>query len=398
MAFALRLAAVLVLALALPPLPAAAAEAGGVVRGVSPDEIVVGTHMDLSGPLAVWGAAVRNGLVMAFDEVNEEGGVHGRTLRLIAEDDGYDTSHAEQAVRKLVAHDRVFAILAPAGTPTVQASMRHALEQGVLHLFPLSEARQAYAPFHALKFGARAPLSDQMRAGLGYLLHQHGPLRVAILLEEDELGFGVTEGAVAELSRRGLEPATMVPVARDAEDFGTEIANLRANGSEIVVLGVTMQTAIGAMETARASGWRPIFLCSSACYVPEIATFGGGAVERLLAVGQFAVPRADDPHAGLRAWVARYERKFTAVATAQALYGATMGHLFVEALKRAGAQPTQANFAKALEDMEPWTDPALGGVPIDFTAENHLGARTGFLAQMRGGRWVQLTGPLDAPD
>ena len=110
---ALALASSLSLACAL---PAAAA-------GVSADEIVVGTVSDLSGPIAMLGVPVRDGMLMRFDEANAAGGVHGRRIRLAVEDAGYDPKRAVLAARKLVQHDQAFAFIANMGTPVVMASM-----------------------------------------------------------------------------------------------------------------------------------------------------------------------------------------------------------------------------------------------------------------------------------
>src|SRR5574342_66412 len=76
-------------------------------QGVLAEEISVGTHVDLSGPLAPWGKAVGNGLALAIEEANHAGGVNGRTIRLIVKDDAYDPVQAASAVRQLVTLDRV---------------------------------------------------------------------------------------------------------------------------------------------------------------------------------------------------------------------------------------------------------------------------------------------------
>ena len=59
-------------------------------QGVSADEIVIGTHQDLSGPIKGWGVPVSNGMKLAVDEINAAGGIHGRKLKLVLEDSGYD--------------------------------------------------------------------------------------------------------------------------------------------------------------------------------------------------------------------------------------------------------------------------------------------------------------------
>ena len=113
-----RLLRGLVLAVTAAAFPVAAADLVG-------DEIVVGTVSDLSGPIALLGVPVRDGMLMRFDEANAAGGVHGRRIRLVVEDAGYDPKRAVLAARKLVQRDQAFAFIANMGTPVVKIGRAH---------------------------------------------------------------------------------------------------------------------------------------------------------------------------------------------------------------------------------------------------------------------------------
>ena len=88
---------------------AAAAMAQKDTRGVTPTEIVLGMHTDLSGPAATYGVSSSNAVKMRFDEVNEKGGIHGRKIRLVVEDTQYQVPRAVQAGAKLIQRDKIFA-------------------------------------------------------------------------------------------------------------------------------------------------------------------------------------------------------------------------------------------------------------------------------------------------
>src|ERR1700746_2095470 len=124
-------------ALALIHLPAAA-QTKVTNEGISPTEIVIGTHQDLSGPIKVWGVPVSNGMKMAVEEINAAGGINGRKLKLILEDSGYDPKRAVLATQKMVERDKVFAMVGPMGSPTVLAAQDILFDAGVLQLFPLT--------------------------------------------------------------------------------------------------------------------------------------------------------------------------------------------------------------------------------------------------------------------
>ena len=84
-------------------------------QGVSKNEIVIGTIKDLSGPVVVYSKPVVNGMKMRVDEINAEGGIHGRKLKLIVEDSGYDPKKGVLAQQKLIQRDKVFAMLGTLG-------------------------------------------------------------------------------------------------------------------------------------------------------------------------------------------------------------------------------------------------------------------------------------------
>src|SRR6266571_7032790 len=106
----------------------AAAGASAETRGVTPTEIVLGMHTDLSGPAATYGVSSSNAVKMRFDEVNDKGGIHGRKIKLIVEDTQYQVPRAVQAGAKLINRDRIFAMVAPLGTPMNNALFKDQLD------------------------------------------------------------------------------------------------------------------------------------------------------------------------------------------------------------------------------------------------------------------------------
>src|SRR5215475_5028464 len=129
-----------------------AATASAQTRGVTATEVLFGMHTDLSGVAATYGVSSSNAVKMRFDEVNDAGGVNGRKIKLIIEDQGYQVPKAVQACNKLINRDKVFAFVAPLGTPMNNACFKEQFSVGVPTLFPLSAARSMYEPYDRLKF------------------------------------------------------------------------------------------------------------------------------------------------------------------------------------------------------------------------------------------------------
>ena len=120
--------------LAAGALALSAAMANGA--GVTDTEILVGTHLDLSGPTAAGMPQIRNGMQMRLDEANDAGGVNGRKFRLIVEDNGLQPAQAVRAVQKLTRKDEVFAIINSFGSGPNAAAVKTAVEAGTVYFAP----------------------------------------------------------------------------------------------------------------------------------------------------------------------------------------------------------------------------------------------------------------------
>ena len=112
-----------VAALALLALATTGAVAQNANQGVSKTEITLGSIQDLSGPIAGFGKQVRLGMLLRVDEINEQGGVNGRKIKLFVEDSAYDPKKAVLAAQKLVNQDKIFAMVGHIGTAQNLAAM-----------------------------------------------------------------------------------------------------------------------------------------------------------------------------------------------------------------------------------------------------------------------------------
>jgi len=138
----------------------------GKAQGVSDTEILIGSNQDMSGIFAGFGAPAMNAAKLYLDEVNANGGVHGRTIRLIVEDHAYQLPKAMQGLNKLVNSDKVFAMLMSLGTPMNIASFKLQEAREVANVIPLSAARQMLEGSIDFKYTGGASYYDQIRVGV----------------------------------------------------------------------------------------------------------------------------------------------------------------------------------------------------------------------------------------
>lgn len=359
-------------------------------QGVSDTEIVLGTDLDLSGPINFWGLPAKNGMELAVDEINAAGGIHGRKLRLLVEDMGYDPRKAVLATEKLLSRDRVFAIVGAMGTVTTAATMPLVLKRGVPHLFPISPAEMFALPFHRLKFAYFVPYYDDVRTSLGYLVATKRLSRVGVLYQDDDFGAEILRAAQDQLREAGLQLVSAQSFKRGATDFSSQIARLKADGVDLVVMGTVVRETVGAMTAARNLGWNPSFLVSQAGYSLAVAALGKDVVEGLYAGVMTPLPYADTASPQVLDWMKRYNAKFGQEPTIEAVVGYLVLATTAKGITNAGRELTVDSLVAGLERIRDYRN-VFGTAPISFSSTDHLASRRTSLAQIQKGRWVMLT-------
>ena len=161
--------------------------ANDLPRGVTDDTILIGTHTDLSGVLAIWGVPATNGQRMRYEEANAEGGIHGRKIQLIAEDTQYQMPMAVKATNKLLNLDNIFLMVGAMGTPMNIALMPRMFAANVPSLFPITAAVQMYEPLHPMKFSYFVSYRDQIRGGMSQWSDVIGLQLIQLLHVADDL-------------------------------------------------------------------------------------------------------------------------------------------------------------------------------------------------------------------
>ena len=363
-------------------------------RGVTKTEVVLGMHTDLSGPAATYGVSSSNAVKMRFDEVNEKGGVHGRKIRLIVEDSQYQVPRAVQAGAKLINRDKIFAMVAPLGTPMNNALFKDQFDAGVPNLFPLSAARSMYEPFHKLKFYNAASYVDQVRAGINYFVTKKGKKAVCAMYQDTDFGKEVLDGIQQQVEKMKIKLAETTNHKPTDQDFTAQITRLKAAGCDLVVLGTIVRDSIVPYATARKIGWTDVdFLGSAASYDLFVAAAQGGVTEGLYAMGLTDMPYRDTLSPAAQAWFDRYKERYKNDPNIGAIYGHVAADLTVQGLEKAGPDLTVNALVKGLESIRGYKD-IFNGPEINFGADKHQGANSSFLAVVKGGRWVRLTDPL----
>jgi branched-chain amino acid transport system substrate-binding protein len=363
---------------------------GFAQQGITKTEIVIGTAQDLSGPIVQLSKPAVNGMRMRVDEINEQGGIHGRKLRLVVEDHGYDPKKAVLATQKMIQKDRIFAAVGSIGTPTAVAAMPILFEKNVPHLFPLTGAREMSEPLHKLKFAQSATYYDQMRAGLKHVVKQKGAKRVCTIYQDDDYGLEVMRGGEAGLKEMSMQFAERTTYKRGATDFSSQVARMKDANCEVIVMGTIIRETIGTIATARKLGFNPEFIGTTASYFDIIHKLGGPAMNGFYSMATINYPYADDPSKTVRDWFQRYKDAYKEDPTVLSAYGYQIISYFAVAAEKAGPNLTVDSLVNAIENTVVPRD-FFGADEMRYSKTKHLGSNRAKLCQIQEGRWRCIT-------
>ncbi|MFN4115545.1 MAG: ABC transporter substrate-binding protein [Inhella sp.] len=365
---------------------ATAALAAQASQGVSKTEIVVGSIQDFSGPLAGYGKQARNGMQLRAEELNEQGGIHGRKIVLKFEDSGYDPRRAVLAAQKLVNQDKIFIMVGHVGTAHNLAAMPVQFDKNVINFWPLTAAREMYEPFHRLKYSFAVPYYEQIRVMLPGLAKQKNAQKICVHYQDDDFGLEVLKGAEEAVKAMGTTIAEKTSFKRGATEFSSQIAKLKSSGCDLVVLGTIIRETIGSMGEARKTGFNPTFLASSAAYTDLIHRLGPKFTDGLYAAMATVHPYPDEASQPIRFWANKYKTKFNEDPTVFSAYGYQIIDGFIRAAHKAGPNLTTDSFIKAMDSMTIPPD-IFGSAEATYGPTKRLGSNASRLSQIQDGRW-----------
>jgi branched-chain amino acid transport system substrate-binding protein len=357
-------------------------------RGVTDTEILVGTITDLSGVTAVQGVNNANAVRLAFEEVNQKGGINGRKIHYIVEDSQYQVPRAVQAMNKLLNSDGVFFTIEDGGTPMNNATFPMAIEKNTPKLLPLSAARSMFEPFNKLKFSQYSSYVDQMRAGVKYFVEQRGKKSICAMYQDTDFGKDVLAGATIQAEAMGLKVIATTAHKPTDTDFTAAVTKLREANCDLVALGTIVRDTTLIIATARKLGWNVDLLGQVASYDTAIAEAPGNVAEGFFSMAPSLYAYPDDPRPAVKAFTAKYKATYNVDVNYLGEMGYTSAQMVIEALQRAGRDLTVDSLVKAMESIQDYHD--IFGGTYTFGPNNHHGSTSAFLAVVHDGRWVPV--------
>jgi branched-chain amino acid transport system substrate-binding protein len=340
------------------------------VPGVTADTIKIGSFGALTGPGYLYGKLPMNGIEVVFDQVNAAGGINGRKLELVREDDRCDPAAAIGAVKKLIFEDKVFAIIG-GGCSNATFAAREALDEAKIPVVIMASVHDGITtPVSPNIFSVALTSTIESQAQLEFAIAQ-GAKRIAVVSMRDAWGRARYTPLMEAFQKKGIKPVLDEEMAPDANDATAQVLRLKAANADAVLIVLYPKPAAIFMRDAQKLGFKPLAvgqtgIADPAAFEEQVGSPGATASFRTISMVRHT---PEDP--AVDKWRKAIETKFPGDRlSVYNLFGIGSAQVMVEALKHAGPDLTREKLIAALDGLTDFqTD--VYGAGITCTKTDH---------------------------
>jgi len=361
-------------------------------QGVTDTKILLGSSLALKGHASFLGSQTLRGAMCYLNHVNSEGGVHGRTIEVIAHDDSYDPLMCLTNTQRLIIDDQVFALFCYVGTPTTVRILPLVEEAHIPLLGMFTGANALRDPFNRWLINVRASYYQETKIAVQHLVSDLGLKKIAIFYQYDAYGFDGLTGTELALKEFGMAPVASGSYNRGTLDVQEGLAKVISSGAEAVVMIGTYDPCAVFIKMSDEKGFRPVFYLVSFVGADELARRLENYQNLTVIVSQVVPPPDPDRQdasplltgeAGYLTLLKRYypEDRPSFVG----LEGFINARVLVEGLQRAGSDLTRDGFIQAIESIHDFT-PGLD-INISFSPTDHQGLDRVYFTRLENGQF-----------
>ena len=336
-------------------------------QGVTKTEIALGQTADFSGPQA---ALVKDTTAAAkayFDKINSQGGVNGRKIILTSLDDGYDVKRTVENATTLIDKNQVLALMLTRGTANSEALLPVLTEKHVPLLGPVGGSKALHDPPNRFLFNIRPQYRTEAERVVGQLTAQ-GITKIGIVYTDDAFGKDALQGAIDGLKARNLEPTGLASIERGSVNVDIAV-KIMGKGAPSAIIGLCIaKPCVALVKGLRKAGIMSTFVSLSNTSAPSYIGDLGDDARGVMVSQVFPFPDstviAVTKEFGQLADAAKLPKNYSS------MEGFIAARIMVEAIKRAGKDPTRESMVTALESLHQLD---LGGFVIRFGPKNRTG-------------------------
>ncbi len=347
--------------------------------GVTDTEIKLGCWGPQDGPAGAYGVISRT-IDAYFKWVSNNGGIEGRKITFINENDSYQPAKTVAAVKKMVEDDKVFALVGGLGTANNLQVIDYLIQNNVPHLAPSTGSGLLANPVRPNVFAVQLNYSIEAALLARYAIETLGAKKVAIFFQNDAFGKEGLDAARGELKKKGLA-ATEVSYETTDKDFSAQALKLQASGADTVILYAVPAPGGGIIKAMTTGGFKPKLLASSVINDPTIFDLAGPGIDGLL-VGAW-LPSYDDlgdpKIVEFQNWMKANAPNEQAAAFAETGY--TYAMIMTELLKRTGKDLTRERFIQTANGLQNYTASLVPN--LSYAPTDHSGVKAMYFQQAK---------------
>ncbi len=337
-------------------------------QGVTKTTILIGQSGPLSGANKEFGEDIRDGALAYFSTVNAAGGINRRKLELITIDDANDAQRSGENGRVLIEEKGVLAVFGYASATLSIPALPHVEKHRVPFVAPFTGA-EPMRKFHPYVYNMRASYADELEKIVDFYAST-GIKRFSVLHYDDAVGKENLGAVEAALTKRGLKPVSTSSVKRNQLELGDAVAGVVEATPDVVITTTLYRTTADFIKQAKKAGSGAQFASTSfvgaSALANELGAQGAGVVVAQVVPPRPFVPVVKEYRSAIADQPGKKEYSFTSL---EAFIGAKV---LVEAIRRAGANPTRESLLKALDSIRNFD---VGGYVVDFSPSNHNGSK-----------------------
>ncbi|MDY6969429.1 MAG: ABC transporter substrate-binding protein [Spirochaetota bacterium] len=364
------------------------------VRGVTTDTIKIAAIGDQTGPVASIGIPIVEATRIFFRNINDQGGINGRKVKYLVEDDHYTIPGAISAFKKLIFKDKVLSILYCGGTGQVLALMRQ-IEKHKVPIIPVSLAEIMTTPLRPYIFTPSSSYDDGLKVLVDYImkdLKAKSP-KIAVVYPDNEFGKVGYRATEKYLKNYNLKVSSSAILAFGAIDASSQVLSLKRTKPNYILVHNGSGAIVAFLKSAKRFGFKSQFFGTFYVSCEDTMQIAGSASEGLIAVTPYGFWSDDLPGIIQMRKITKKYQPNTKPKLRNYVQGWVTSMICAEGLRRAGKNLTPDTLVKAYESFRNFKTGEISG-PISYSIKNHKGGRTNKLVKtdVKNQRFISITG------
>ena len=337
-----------------------------VAAPVAQADILIGQTTSVTGPVAASVGETLVGVRAYLDHVNAQGGVHGEKIKLITLDDNFKPPRAAENAKKLIEQDKVLALFMSRATPHTEAILPLLAQHKLALIAPSTGAMVFHTPVNPYVFNVRSSYQAEAERAVRHL-HDITLARIAVVHVDDSFGADCLAGAMKGFTAAGKQPVVVIKADREKPDYPSIVKTLvDKNAQAVLWIGSSVAVSGGVKALRQAGSAAQVLTVSnnaSAGFIQQLGEHSRGVVVTQVFPSERALGVPINREA-----VTLLKGK--AELSPQVMEGFASAKVLVEALRRAGPNPTRAKVIDALNGINHLD---LGGLELGFSPTDHTG-------------------------